>query len=409
MAELRVYISISAEDRIATFGLHASGALTHRADFPLSGGPGPLALAPDSRTLYCSRRGEAAISSLALDPDSGWPVRETGSVSEASQSVYIGLDPTGAHLLSCCNGDGRVSAHRLASDGSILRGQLPTSTVHGAIGAHSVNADPSGRFVFVPHVGWDGYPLVSAGGTPAQRAEAKAAYSQSDAVYQFTFDSDTGTLAPNDTPLCHYEWMARGPRHMCFHPSLAMAYTTDEMSSTVTALALNTDTGELKIEQSVPMLPERGRWAEHLHAAHFADPASGNDEVLLGALNSLQQEREADGDGNSAAQLRIHPSGRWLYAPNRGHDTIACFAVGDDGLLSLIERVPTEPHTRGMALDPDGRYLLAAGVYSGAVSVYAVDEQSGRLRFVHRQAVGQSPMWIIVASATTGPSDRAAL
>ena len=187
-----------------------------------------------------------------------------------------------------------------------------------------------------------------------------------------------------------------------------MAYTTDEMSSTVTALALHTDTGELKIEQSVSMLPERGRWAEHLHAAHFPDPASGKDEVLLGALNSLQQEREADGDGNSAAQLRIHPSGRWLYAPNRGHDTIACFAVGDDGLLSLIERVPTEPHTRGMALDPDGRYLLAAGVYSGAVSVYAVDEQSGRLRFVHRQAVGQSPMWIIVASAT-GPSDRAAL
>ncbi len=220
---------------------------------------------------------------------------------------------------------------------------------------------------------------------------------------------DAGALAPNITPICHYEWMARGPRHMCFHPFLPMAYTTDEMSSTVTALELNTTTGQLAIRQSASMLPERGRWAEHLHAAQFADAAASNDMALLEALQLLQQEREADGDANSAAQLRIHPSGRWLYAPNRGHDTIACFEVGqEDGLLSLIERVPTEPHTRGMALDPDGRYLLAAGVYSGAVSVYSVDEGSGRLRFVHRRVVGEAPMWVIVAPAVA-PTNHAAL
>ena len=178
--------------------------------------------------------------------------------------------------------------------------------------------------------------------------------------------------------------------------------TSDEMSSTVTALALNPANGELTIEQSIPMLPERGRWAEPLHAPDFA--AAGSSEELLASLEALQAEREADDDTNSAAQLRIHPSGRWLYAPSRGHDTIACFAVGEDGLLSLVERVPTEPHTRGMALDPDGRFLLAAGVYSGAVSVYAINADSGRLRFVHRQAVGEAPMWIVVAAAP----DRAA-
>ena len=410
---LQVHISISAEDRIATFTLGTDGALTHQADFSLSGGPGPLALSPDSTTLYCSRRGAAIVSSLALEHDTGLPVRETGAVDEVSQSVYIGLDPKGAHLLSCCNGDGRVSAHRLASDGSIVRGQPPTSTVYGATGAHSVNADPSGRFVFVPHVGWDGYPLVSAGGTPAERAKAKAVYNQSDAVYQFTFDSQTGTLVPNNTPICHYEWMGRGPRHMCFHPTLPMAYTTDEMSSTITALSLNTATGELKIEQSVSLLPERGRWAEHLNAVDFTDAQSGDDETLVSQLKVLQRDREEDADVNSAAQLRMHPSGRWLFAPNRGHDTIACFEVGqDDGLLSLIERVPTEPHTRGIAMDPNGRFLLAAGVYSGAVSVYRV-QSSGLLRFVHRQMVGEAPMWIIVASPRgipiSFPSDRAAL
>jgi 6-phosphogluconolactonase (cycloisomerase 2 family) len=221
MAELCVYISISAEERIATFGLDpGTGALTHRDDFALAGGPGPLALARDGRTLYCSRRGDAILSSLALEGGSGRIRRESGAVSEASQSVYISLDAGGTHLLSCCNGDGRVSAHRLCSDGA-LSGP-PVSTVHATIGAHSVNVDPSGAFVFVPHVGWDGYPLISAGGQPAERAEAKAAYDKSDAVYQFTFDA-AGTLAPNATPVLWYEWMARGPRHMRFHPTLPMA------------------------------------------------------------------------------------------------------------------------------------------------------------------------------------------
>ena len=128
--------------------------------------------------------------------------------------------------------------------------------------------------------------------------------------------------------------------------------------------------------------------------------------LLLSSLEALQLEREVDDDTNSAAQLRVHPSGRWLYAPNRGHDTIAVFEVGArDGLLSLVERVPTEPHTRGMALDPTGQWLLAAGVYSGAVSVYSIDVGSGRLRFVHRQKVGAAPMWIIV----TCPQYRSAL
>eukprot|EP01050_Picozoa_sp_SAG11_P025193 SAG11_NODE_5603_length_1511_cov_0.900142_3_plen_74_part_01 len=72
MAELCVHVSISAEDRIATFGLDSvTGALTHHSDFPLGGGPGPLALAPDGRTLYCSRRGDAVVSSLALEGGSG--------------------------------------------------------------------------------------------------------------------------------------------------------------------------------------------------------------------------------------------------------------------------------------------------------------------------------------------------
>eukprot|EP01051_Picozoa_sp_SAG22_P005445 SAG22_NODE_322_length_12387_cov_50.101400_7_plen_118_part_00 len=72
-------------------------------------------------------------------------------------------------------------------------------------------------------------------------------------------------------------------------------------------------------------------------------------------LDALQRARDENDETNSTAQLRLHPSGRFLYAPNRGHDSIACFAVdADDGTLSLIQRVPTEPHTRGMDVAPSG-------------------------------------------------------
>ena len=105
-----------------------------------------------------------------------------------------------------------------------------------------------------------------------------------------------------------------------------------------------------------------------------------------------------DPAGNTTAQLRVHPSGRFLYAPNRGHDSIACFAIDPaSGKLTLIGRAATEPHVRGFDVDPQGKFVFAAGVDSGRMSVYGVDRGSGMLTFLDSCEVGEKPMWVLAA------------
>lgn len=467
-----VYVTVSGEDRIAVYDLNpATGALTPKpgpaSSFAVSGRPGPLCLSPGGDTLYVSRRGEGELSSLAIDRPSGALTAVTGAVGEGgADAVFISLDWTGRFLLSC--GSASVRVHRLgggedepsgAGGGHLVAGRGPAASLGTSAGAHCVVADRSNRFVFVPHVAWDNNPID---GTPAERAAAKAGYDQSDMVQQFVFDGGgTPALQPNPVaPLLHYVGMGRGPRHLCFHPLLEVAYTTDEMSSTVTALSLDTAVGTLALINSVSTLPEGGRYADTMDAADTAvHPASAKPAAeLQEQLREQQRARDSNSEPNSTAQLRVHPTGRFLFAPNRGHDSIACFAASpSDGALSLIEHVPTEPHTRGMDLTPDGelnrgphasplsfsplrairnpagrtrllfetarhpshgprcllpavnlavnsarlyaagKFLLAAGVESGAVTVYAIDGTTGRLSVADRCIVGAQPMWVLVA------------
>ena len=123
-----------------------------------------------------------------------------------------------------------------------------------------------------------------------------------------------------------------------------MLYTSNEQGCSVTAYALDRSTGLLRALQTVSTLPE-----------------------------SYSGE-------NSCAQIRMTPSGRFLYAPNRGHDTIAAFSVDDStGLLTAIGHTPTERMPRAFDIDPSGRFLYAAGLETGRLASYAIDQASGAL------------------------------
>ena len=101
---------------------------------------------------------------------------------------------------------------------------------------------------------------------------------------------------------------------------------------------------------------------------------------------------------NSCSQIQITPSGKFLYAPNRGHNSIACFSVDDgSGSLSLIGQVPTEPVPRAFSLDPEGNFLYVAGLESGRLASYRVDPDTGVLESLESYAVGQGPMWVLIA------------
>jgi 6-phosphogluconolactonase len=135
-----------------------------------------------------------------------------------------------------------------------------------------------------------------------------------------------------------------GPRHFTFHPRAPYAYVINELASTITVFAWDAERGTLKELQTVPTLP---------------DGFSGE---------------------SFTAEVQVHPSGRYIYGSNRGHDSIAVFVVRSDGTLKPVEHVKTGGQTpRNFGIDPTGSYLFAANQRSDSVTLFRIDGETGRL------------------------------
>jgi 6-phosphogluconolactonase len=98
---------------------------------------------------------------------------------------------------------------------------------------------------------------------------------------------------------------------------------------------------------------------------------------------------------NTTAEVKVHPSGKFVWVSNRGHDSLAGFAINDKGMLKAIGQTPTEKTPRSFEIDPDGRYLFGAGEGSGKLAVYRIDEMSGALTRIHTVDVGKSLTWVM--------------
>jgi 6-phosphogluconolactonase len=333
---LVMYVTISEEDRISVFSLDPeTGALEQRGDVAVGGTPAPLAVSPDRRTLYVARRGDLEISSYRIDQATG-DLSPIGTVSLESDPCYIATDRKGKYLLSAYYGAGRTTVHPIGRDGAA--GGPAIESIDTAPGAHSIQTDRSNRYAFLPHI---------AGGTGPNE------------IRQFKFDEATGRLTPNSPAKVTPEAEA-GPRHFCFHPTKDVLYFSNEQGCSVTGYNLDPAAGTLSPFQTVSTLPDgyEGR--------------------------------------NSCAQIQITPSGKFLYAPNRGHNSIACFAIDDSSArLEPIGRVPTEPVPRAIGIDPAGSFFFAAGLESGNLASYRIDGGTGELQHLATRPVGKAPMWVL--------------
>jgi 6-phosphogluconolactonase len=152
-----------------------------------------------------------------------------------------------------------------------------------------------------------------------------------------------------------------GPRHFCFHPSKNILYFSNEQGCSITAYAFDPTTGLLTSLHTVSTLP-------------------------------------AGYDGrNTCSQIQIAPSGKFVYAPNRGHNSIACFAVdATTGHLTPTGHMPTETIPRAFSLDPTGTFLFAAGLESGRLAAYRIDSTTGLLQPLDVYPVGNRPMWVMI-------------
>ena len=160
----------------------------------------------------------------------------------------------------------------------------------------------------------------------------------------YRLDRAQGKLVPNDPPFAKCE-PGSGPRHFTFHPDGRHAYVIEEISSTVTAFAYDAEAGTLKSLQRVSTLPQDFKGA------------------------------------STCAEVQVHPSGKFLYGSNRGHDSIAVFAVdGRMGTLRPLGHTPTQGRNpRNFALDPSGTFLLAANQDGNSIVSFRIDPDTGAL------------------------------
>jgi len=331
LADTYVYVSMAAEQKIQIYRLNpADGSLTAVDAVAVDGAPGSLRVEPRKKFLVASLRTTSKLATFEIDPTSG-KLKALGEadLGKGKNAAFVGTDRTGRWVLSASYMAGRVVVHRLGDDGRL---QMPAvQTVETAVTAHSLLVDRDNKFVFVPHVA-------------------------PNAVYQFRLDPETGTLT--DAGKAPGGADKAGPRHIALHPTLNLAFTSDETGSSITAYRVEPETG-LKPVQTLSTLP-----------ADFKEP-------------------------NTTADVKIHPNGKFVWVSNRGHDSLAGFAIDGSGKLSALDRTPTEQTPRSFDIEPDGRYLFGAGEGSGKLAVFKVEPDSGKLTRLHTLDVGKSLTWVL--------------
>jgi 6-phosphogluconolactonase len=261
-----------------------------------------------------------------------------GSVATELEPGYLSTDKKGRFLLVTYFWVGKAAVYPIGSDG--VAANPPIEYFDTFRGVHSIQTDPSNKFVFLPHIAIVGPNLI----------------------LQFKFDELTGRLIPN-TPDRVIPEEGAGPRDYCFHPNLDIAYFCNEEGSSVTAYRFDRSGGTLTPIQTVSTVPD----------------------------GYIQKNR--------CAEIQILPNGKALYVSNRGHNSLACFSIHQhSGLLTSLGHVPEEPETRAFCLDPDGNFLYAAGEKSGRLLSYSVNKETGGLTHIGTYAAGKAPWWMLITA-----------
>jgi len=331
-----MYVALQEDDKILVYTIEPqTGKLTPQAEVSIPGGPFTMAISPDRKFFYAGCRDTPQIASFQINQDNGG-LTQNGTIPVEGWPVYIATDRKGKFVLSAYYQGAHVGVHPIGADGSV--GDPPIEWLATATGAHAMQTDSTNSYAFVPHI---------AGNGP-------------NAIFQFKFDENTGHLTPNSPAKVEPEEFL-GPRHFCFHPSLDVLYFSNEQDCSVTGYRLDTGNGTLSAFQTITTLPEG------------------------------YTER------NTCSQIQVSASGRFLYAPNRGHDSIACFSIDTaTGQLTGNGIVGSEARPNALCLGPQDRFLYSAGQESGRMASFSVNSDSGKLTPLETYPLGNAPVWVSI-------------
>jgi 6-phosphogluconolactonase len=302
--------------------------------------PSFLVIHPNQRWLYAdNEENKGTVSAFAIGPDRQLQLLSQQS-SRGSGPCHVSLDISGHYVFVANYNNGSVAVLPIQDDGGVgaatgfdqHHDKGPRTDRQEGPHAHSIYADPANRYVYSCDLG-------------------------NDRIEGYLFLPSKGTIEPNKTATTSIAG-GSGPRHLVMHPR-GFVYLLNEVNSTVTVLRRDAATGALQTLQTVPTLPK-----------DYTQP-------------------------NTTAEIALHPNGKFLYASNRGQDSIVVFAIAADGQLSPVEHVPTGGKTpRNFSLDPSGRWLLAANQDSNDIFVFGVNGDTGKLTATgHKVSVG-SPVCV---------------
>ena len=330
-------------DGVTVYRMDDAGHLTRLF---ATGKPNPtyLALSSDNRFLYTvnelkeyHEEPSAAVSAYAIHPESGELTFLNRRMSGGADACCVSVSTGDTHLMVANFTGGSFSVLPILADGSLGTascfvqhyGKSVNPTRQTCPHVHQVSPDPEGKHLLVADLG-------------------------TDEIRVYGIDWATGLVSPNAAPAIKTE-PGDGPRQFAFDRSGKFLYLVTELNNTVRVYAYDGETGHAKFLQALSTLP--------------------NDCVL----------------NTTAACIKLHPTGEFLYASNRGHDSIASYRVHKDGRLTPLSILKANAKTpRDFNITPDGKFLLCGFQDSDELILYSIDPLNGQLTEVERTACNSS-------------------
>ncbi|QDT12474.1 lactonase family protein [Planctomycetes bacterium K23_9] len=325
-----------------------SGKLTKPGLAAEISSPGFLAKHPTLDMLYSVGNVDGKASVAAFNVQS---TNKSGTLTFVNSAeigdggaAHVSVDRSGKFLMTAQYGSGSAALFELADDGSIAK-RLQIEKHQGGSGvvdrrqdkphAHWTGFSPDNRFAFVPDLGMD-------------------------KVVIYSMDADAKKISPHGFGICP---PGGGPRHMKFHPDGDIIYVLNELALSITAFAYDAKAGTMQPIQTVQTLSDAVKAKETF---------------------------------NSASEIRVHPSGKFVYSANRGHDSISVFSVDQSSRqLTFVEWEPIRGGwPRNFNLDPTGKWIIVAGQDSNTATVFKIDPTTGELTFTRETAMVPSSICV---------------